>query len=802
MSATTASLLDLALGYVRGGLSLVPCSTRDKRPLMALLPRDPSTNKPTWKPYQDRIADEPTVRDWFARGCQSVAAIGGPISGGLVVIDIDAPRLYEPWRAAVGTLADGLCVQRTGRGNYQVWFRCPEPGSSDKLAWVPAADDETGRTIGIETKATNGYAIAPGSLHPNGNYYEALEGDFAAVPLIPQAQADALLAAARKLDEMPMTKQEMEAAAKAQASTEHRRDSNGQANVIDQFNERFTIREMLEKHNYKPAGCDRYIRPGGSRPLTLVLDNRRSVHFSSDDPLYTGERQSRDAFAVFAYFEHGNDTRAAVKAAAELLGLKPLREHQSKSPAVANYEAIKGGDGKSKRVALSMQAIIERTAQLTGDWPRRVNDALFVHDPEHGIGWLETPSALFGFYARRVGRVAWQSGITAVRQGELFAELRRTAKRYVNVEDLPHEPMFPNHYYACPPIEPGDGATIQRFLDRFAPATDVDRDLMLAAAATPLWGGPPGCRPCFIITSDDGRGVGKSTVAARIGELYGEVITFSHNEDIDRIKTRLLSPQALPKRVALLDNVKSLKFSWAELEAMITATAIGGHRMYAGEAVRPNTLTWFVTLNGASLSTDLAQRAVVIKVVRPERSDTWEEDTRLFVRQNRLGILADLVAFLRSERFPLSRFSRWATWEKDVLQRLPEPAEAQKVILERQGEADVEEEEIEILEDFFAGQLQHFGYHPERERVFIPTRIAARWYGWATNQPAMTSGGAGRIIMQIIKEGRSKRLTVNARHAWGRGFVWVGEHANPITPTSVDLASRIGQETTQKNTAP
>ncbi len=95
--------------------------------------------------------------------------------------------------------------------------------------------------------------------------------------------------------------------------------------------------------------------------------------------------------------------------------------------------------------------------------------------------------------------------------------------------------------------------------------------------------------------------------------------------------------------------MKSHRFSWAELEALITASIISGKRMYVGEGRRPNMLTWFITLNGASLSTDMAQRCVIIKVGEPARTGTWEEDATRFVEENRLRIVADCIAFLQLE---------------------------------------------------------------------------------------------------------------------------------------------------------
>ena len=148
----------------------------------------------------------------------------------------------------------------------------------------------------------------------------------------------------------------------------------------------------------------------------------------------------------------------------------------------------------------------------------------------------------------------------------------------------------------------------------------------------------------------------------------------------------------------------------------------------------PNTLTWFITLNGASLSTDMAQRSIIIKVRKPKRSATWKEETEAYIREHQREILADIIGILRGPVVPLASFTRWASWEWDVLQRLPEPAEAQRVILERQAVVDVEGEEAVLIEDYFADQLARLGYDIDTERIFIPSQVSARWLAWATNR--------------------------------------------------------------------
>ena len=78
-----------------------------------------------------------------------------------------------------------------------------------------------------------------------------------------------------------------------------------------------TIGAALESHGYTRSG-PRWKRPGGKSPSVAVQDGR-SFHHSSNDALNNGFW--RRPFDVLCTLDHGGDCRAAVKAAAGLLGL-------------------------------------------------------------------------------------------------------------------------------------------------------------------------------------------------------------------------------------------------------------------------------------------------------------------------------------------------------------------------------------------------------------------------------------------------------------------------------------------------
>jgi hypothetical protein len=461
-----------------------------------------------------------------------------------------------------------------------------------------------------------------------------------------------------------------------------------------------------------------------------------------------------------------------------------------------------GEEGGTETVTVpkSMGEIIDDISRHSGGWPRRIDNMLFVDDAEHGLSYFDrrTTAAAFGWLRRRF-KVSWLKGGNYASQGEVFAELERTSQRYEAVEVLPHEPMVPGIYYRGNRPPAGDGRHLHWVVSRFRPATTVDGDLIKAAFITPLWGGAPGRRPAFVFTSDDGRGAGKTTVCEMIGRVYGGLIDVSAGEDIQQLKTRMLSPAARSLRIGFLDNIKTMRLSWAELEALLTAPVISGRQLFVGEAQRPNLLTWLLSLNGVSMATDMAQRSVIIKVVKGENEGDWHDKTCAYIDQHHNEIIGDIIGALQGERFELDHYSRWATWERDVLCRLPEPGEAQKLILERQGEANCELDEAEIIEQHFADQLSLHGYCANTAQVRIPVATAAYWFGKAIGEPVKTATASKRIH-QMANEGQLKRLTPDKSRAHGRGFVWTGPEADIYSARiDNDLTSRIADYLNRHN---
>lgn len=368
---------EIFYSYLSGGLSLVPCG-KDKRPVVS------------WKEFQERQPTADELSGWLSSGVQSFAAVCGRVSGGLEIIDFDdnqqaqpltysASDFFDAWREEVGALADeyGVVIQRTGGGGYQVAYRCPRPSPNQKLAWVPDETQEHGRSIAIETRGEGGFAIVAPSLHPSGNYYRMLAGDFANVPMIPQEIRDRLIGAAKRLDLMPYTSDQIEAATTQHKQSTRQRYSD-QTSVIETYNERYQIADVLSRAGYTRGRHGRYSRPGKDDSLGVVVLERDNVsfHWSSNDPLHKvnagGNPVPRDPFAVFCMFDHGGDVREAVKDAAKILGLpgrpQAYTNGQSKPPKVDNpFESGQTRPAVQRRSYAQLLAELKEKAIQTYD---------------------------------------------------------------------------------------------------------------------------------------------------------------------------------------------------------------------------------------------------------------------------------------------------------------------------------------------------------------------------------------------------------------------------------------------------
>lgn len=448
----------------------------------------------------------------------------------------------------------------------------------------------------------------------------------------------------------------------------------------------------------------------------------------------------------------------------------------TQSDKIANFiEEILEKDGKvtRQRVAVPHKQIIESTFTLLDGWPKRVGPELFVCKNEK-VEYLAKPHQLFS-WMKEQKKVVWGSGDSLTTKEEFHSSLIRNAEEFKDIQRYAHFPPIEGIYYTCKQPEPGDGEQLAKMLDFFCPATAEDRELILAALATTFWGGPPTQRPVFLISAATGagQGTGKSTLAAMIARLTGGAIDISAGMEAEEIKRRLLNGTDTERRVICLDNVKKTKFSDQGIEALITAPEISGHKMFVGGSSRPNLLTWFITMNGPSLSRDLAQRTINIILKRPKHTGNWLEQVTSHVTSNMAAIVSDVAAFFARDRQEISYPTRWGLWEREIVSRLKDPDSVCATIRSRETINDDDYQTAQAIEELVKHRLFVDVGYEKTERIHISNERIAAWVNKAVGDD--TRGGVRQAISTLTRlenAGLLQCLSKNPSRKYGRGWVF------------------------------
>jgi len=432
---------------------------------------------------------------------------------------------------------------------------------------------------------------------------------------------------------------------------------------------------------------------------------------------------------------------------------------------------------KSNNASLSIKKLATHLLKLTGNWPKVISGQLCAPDGD-GVMPLPDPPCLFA-YIDRFAEVKWRRG--GVPKAEFFAGLPHNCERYEWASPHPHFPPLPGVYYTTKPPLPANTGKLDELVARFSPATEYDRLLIKAMVLTFFWGGPKGKRPVFAITTDGGdakkgRGAGKTTLAEVLAGLVGGVIGLQVRASTDRTRAVLLSPAAWGRRVVLIDNLKSYRFSSDEFEGLVTCEEITGHRLHHGFAARPNYLTYVVTVNGASFSKDMAERSVVVKVKQPTTSPTWYADTRALITEHWDEIVADVRWHLvKKPGMKLNGTDRWPDWCRGVLSKTDKPNAALKLTEQRRRAIDADDGDEEDVVDHVRTRIAAACESVDRV-VWVPVLLMAKWVMELRRD--FTQHQASQFLRAMVP-----RVFQYHRHSAGtRYYVWRGKEAEPSTP--------------------
>ena len=214
---------------------------------------------------------------------------------------------------------------RGKRDGIKFLFRMPniEHVGIKKLTYKNGSNVVTVFELRGSTTGTGVQDVLPPSIHPSGIPYEwvtPLPNSFEEIPLLPQrlielwenwsVEEPAMLHCLGKF------KPEI---VKRQIPT-----NNDSVDIIEQFNQRYTVTQILEKNGYIKKGSNRFLSPHSSSkmPGIVPLDDGTIYSHHGGDQL--GDGHSHDAFDVARILESNSDWKTAFNNARSDLGIEQV----------------------------------------------------------------------------------------------------------------------------------------------------------------------------------------------------------------------------------------------------------------------------------------------------------------------------------------------------------------------------------------------------------------------------------------------------------------------------------------------
>lgn len=303
-------LIEQAKLYLLQGLSVLP-TCLDRRNPASTIPKTPAV---TWSHLQDKPYSIEEVESVFSSSrVLGIGIIGGRVSGGLEVIDVDTKQdkqgtLWEELKTEIQyynpDLWERLVVASTPSGGYHIYYRCETIQGNEILA-----KNKEGRTL-VETRGEGGLVVA----YPTPNY-TFIQGNETAIPTITPTERELLwrLSKERTEIEEETIYKPTPSASSPQASWEGWEKYNQEANVI----------RLLQEEGWEVVGEDSrlvYVKhPSATNPVSgnYHKDYKTLRVFSTGQVLFN-PKKAYSASQVFTILKCNGDSKQAYRKLQEL----------------------------------------------------------------------------------------------------------------------------------------------------------------------------------------------------------------------------------------------------------------------------------------------------------------------------------------------------------------------------------------------------------------------------------------------------------------------------------------------------
>lgn len=326
------TVLDTALSLLDAGISVLPIRPgTEKRPALK------------WKHLQSERMGKAEARRWFEHGQHGLGLIGGEVSGGLELTEVEGRAAHrlddirtamaDNGLAALLAKLEGGWVERSPSGGVHWLYRVQGgvPGN-ERIARNAAKE------VLAETRGEGGYVVVaptPGAFHASGVPWVSLGGDHTAVVTITHEQRFAFHAVLRLvLDETPPAQ-----VAPTKAAPRARANHHGTLSPGDDYEQRTDWADILTPHGWAkvqtgPDGTTYWRRPGKTEGISAT----------------TGHAEDRDRLYVFTSSTDFDQEVPYTK-----FGAYTLLEHEGKHSAAASALKRDGYGGSAPTLAPVVQ---------------------------------------------------------------------------------------------------------------------------------------------------------------------------------------------------------------------------------------------------------------------------------------------------------------------------------------------------------------------------------------------------------------------------------------------------------------